>query len=102
MQAIVVGTSFGGRVHVPALRAAGFDVVALVGRDPARTAARAEELGVPRGVTDLAAALELVAAPFVVTVSTPPDAHRRAGARGAGRGRPRAVREAVRALSRRR
>jgi predicted dehydrogenase len=75
LQAIVVGTAFGGRVHVPALRAAGFDVVALVGRDAARTAARAEELGVPRGVTDLGDALSLVTDPFVVTVATPPDSH---------------------------
>jgi predicted dehydrogenase len=75
LQAIVVGTSFGGRVHVPALRAAGFEVVALVGRDPGRTAARAAELHVPHGVTDLADAVRLMDAPFVVTVSTPPDAH---------------------------
>ena len=43
--AVVVGTGFGCRVHVPALRAAGFDVVALVGRDPDRTAGRAERGG---------------------------------------------------------
>jgi predicted dehydrogenase len=75
VQAVVVGTAFGGRVHAPALRAAGFEVVALVGRDAARTAARAQELEVPHGVTDLAAALELVEEPFVVTVATPPDSH---------------------------
>ena len=75
MQAIVVGTSFGGRVHVPALRAAGFEVVALVGRDATRTAARAAELDVPHGLTDLADALRLADSPFIVTVSTPPDAH---------------------------
>jgi predicted dehydrogenase len=62
-------------VHVPALRAAGFEVVAVVGRDATRTSARAAELGVPRGLTDLAEALRLVDGPFVVTVSTPPDAH---------------------------
>jgi predicted dehydrogenase len=75
LQAIVVGTSFGGRVHVPALRAAGFDVVALVGRDAARTAARAQQLGVPHAVTDVADAFGLVSDLFVVTVATPPDAH---------------------------
>ena len=32
--AVVVGTGFGSRVHVPALRAAGFSVEALVGTDP--------------------------------------------------------------------
>jgi predicted dehydrogenase len=69
----VVGTSFGGRVHVPALQAAGFDVVALVGRDPARTQARADALGVAHGCTSLAGALALGV--DAVTVSTPPDAH---------------------------
>ena len=75
MQAIVVGTAFGGRVHVPALRAAGFEVVALVGRDASRTSARAEQLEVTHGVTDLVDALQLVERPFAVTVATPPDAH---------------------------
>ncbi len=75
MQAIVVGTAFGGRVHVPALRAAGFDVVALVGRDASRTSARAAQLGIAHGVTDLRDAFELVQPPFAVTVATPPDAH---------------------------
>jgi predicted dehydrogenase len=42
----VVGTGFGARVHVPALRAAGFEVVALVGTDPDRTARRAARAGV--------------------------------------------------------
>jgi predicted dehydrogenase len=75
VQAIVVGTAFGGRVHVPALRAVGFDVVALVGRDFARTAARAGELGVPHGVTNLADALSFVGGLCVVTVATPTDSH---------------------------
>lgn len=72
--AIVVGTGFGTRVHVPALRAAGFDVVALVGRDPDRTARRAERAGVPLALTDLDTAL---ARPDVVavTVATPPAEH---------------------------
>jgi predicted dehydrogenase len=75
--AVVVGTGFGCRVHVPALRAAGFDVVALVGTDADRTARRAERSAVPASFTDLDAALELpdVAA---VTVATPPHAHSRA------------------------
>jgi predicted dehydrogenase len=70
----VVGTGFGTRVHVPALRAAGFDVVALVGRDPDRTRRRAERLDVPLALTDLDAALSR---PDVdaVTVATPPSAH---------------------------
>lgn len=72
----VVGTAFGGRVHVPALRAAGFDVVALVGRDPRRTTARAAELGVPLGTVDLGEAIDALGpGPKAVTVATPPDSH---------------------------
>jgi len=72
----VVGTAFGGRVHVPALRAAGFDVVALVGRDPRRTEARAAELGVPLATVDLDEAIAaLGSGPRAVTVATPPDSH---------------------------
>ena len=41
----VVGTGFGCRVHVPALRGAGFDVLALVGVDEERTARRGEAAG---------------------------------------------------------
>ena len=70
----MVGTGFGCRVHVPALRAAGFEVVGLVGRDPDRTRRRAERLGVPHPLTDLDRAL---ARPDVaaVSVATPPHAH---------------------------
>jgi predicted dehydrogenase len=73
LRAVVVGTSFGCRVHVPALRAAGFDVVALVGRDPERTARRAERAGVAHGVASLREAIELGA--DAVTVASPPATH---------------------------
>jgi predicted dehydrogenase len=72
--AIVVGTGFGTRVHVPALRAAGFDVVALVGRDPEKTERRAERLGIPEALTDLDAALGR-ADVDAVTIATPPSTH---------------------------
>jgi predicted dehydrogenase len=70
----VVGTSFGCLTHVRALRAAGFDVVALVGRDPAKTKERAERFGVPTALTSLDDALAL---PDVdaVTIATPPHTH---------------------------
>ncbi len=71
-RAAVVGTGFGCRVHVPALRAAGFDVVALVGTDRERTARRAERLGVPRASTALADVLDETDA---VTIATPPATH---------------------------
>ena len=71
---VVVGTGFGCRVHVPALRAAGFDVVALVGRDDDRTARRAARLGIPHSATVLA---DTLARPEVaaVTIATPPATH---------------------------
>jgi predicted dehydrogenase len=72
--AVVVGTSFGARVHVPALRGAGFRVEALVGRDPERTSRRAERLGVPRAMTSLDVALALDGVD-VVTIAAPPHEH---------------------------
>ena len=71
---VVVGTGFGCFTHVPALRAAGFDVRALVGRDPAKTAHRAEAVGVARACTSLADALALGDVD-AVTIATPPDTH---------------------------
>src|SRR5258705_953604 len=71
--AAVVGTGFGARVHVPALRAAGFDVRALVGRDAERTARRAERLGIEHAYTSMGDALALGV--DAVTIAAPPDAH---------------------------
>jgi predicted dehydrogenase len=70
----VVGRRFGCRVQVPALRAAGFDVVALVGRDLEPTAYKASKLGIPHACGSLAEALAL---PDVdaVTIATPPHIH---------------------------
>jgi predicted dehydrogenase len=72
--AVVVGTGFGARVHVPALRAAGFSVRALVGRDAARTSRRAERLEIDNACTSFADALALDGVD-AVTVATPPNAH---------------------------
>lgn len=73
--AIVVGSGFGTRVHVPALRAAGFDVVALVGRDPDRTARRAERAGIEHSFASVDAALGSGLGFDVVTIATPPVTH---------------------------
>lgn len=73
-RAIVVGTGFGSRVHVPALRAAGFEVVALVGTDPERTTRRAQRLGVDHATCDLEEALAYPGVELV-TIATPPDLH---------------------------
>lgn len=72
--AAVVGTGFGARVHVPALRAAGFDVVALVGTNPERTARRASRVGVEHPCTSLRDALALPGVD-VVTIAGPPASH---------------------------
>ncbi|MCE2390204.1 MAG: Gfo/Idh/MocA family oxidoreductase [Proteobacteria bacterium] len=72
--AIVVGTGFGVITHLRALRAAGFEVLALVGRDPSRTEERARRAEVPHGLTSLAEALELPGVD-AVAVATPPHSH---------------------------
>ena len=72
--AVVVGTGFGLFTHVRALRDAGFEVRAIVGRNREKTAARAAPLAIPFATDSLAEAL---ADPDVrlVTVATPPHAH---------------------------
>ena len=72
--AVVVGTGFGCVTHVRALRAAGFDIVALVGRDPQRTAERAQLFEVERAMTNLSDALALPGVD-AVTIATPPHTH---------------------------
>jgi predicted dehydrogenase len=76
--AVVVGTGFGTRVHVQALRAAGFDVVALVGRDPERTARRAARGGIEHSFASVDDVLASTEVEFdVVTIATPPATHER-------------------------
>ena len=71
----VVGTGFGARIQVPALRASGrFDVVALVGRRRDHTAELAARLGVPGALTRCDEALALPGLQ-AVSVATPPDTH---------------------------
>lgn len=72
--AAVVGTGFGLFTHTRALREAGFEVRAIVGRNRARTAERAAPLGIPVATDSLAEALEDDAI-RLVTVATPPHAH---------------------------
>ena len=72
--AVVVGTGFGLFTHVRALRDAGFEVRAIVGRSRERTAERAAPLGIPVAAASLAEALEDPAIKLV-TVATPPHAH---------------------------
>ncbi len=72
--AVVVGTGFGVFTHLRALRNAGVEVRALVGRDAAKTAARARLLGVARACTTLREALDDRAVQ-IVTIATPPATH---------------------------
>lgn len=72
--ALVVGTGFGCRIHVPALRAAGFEVLGLVGTNAERLARRAEQNGVPASFTDLEEAIARTGAQLV-SVATPPATH---------------------------
>jgi predicted dehydrogenase len=74
LRALVVGTGFGCRIQVPALRGAGFEVVCLVGADAARTCGRAAANGVPHAFTDLAQAIAETG-PDLVAISTPPHTH---------------------------
>jgi len=73
-RAVVAGTGFGCRVHVPALRAAGFDVVALVGTDPEKTLRRSERAGIEHACTSLEDAVALGGVE-AITIATPPQTH---------------------------
>ncbi len=73
-KAIVVGTGFGCRIHVPALRAAGFDVAGLVGTNAERTAKRAEANGIAQSFIDLDEAIKKTGA-VAVTIASPPSTH---------------------------
>jgi predicted dehydrogenase len=71
---VIVGTGFGVLTHLRAARAAGLDVVALVGRDQAKASERAALFDVPHATTDLEAALALPGVD-AVAVTTPPHVH---------------------------
>ncbi|MBW2497987.1 MAG: Gfo/Idh/MocA family oxidoreductase [Deltaproteobacteria bacterium] len=72
--AIVVGTGFGVLTHLRAMRAAGIEVKALVGRNLEKARKRAELFDVPHGLDSLDEALSLPGVD-AVAVSTPPHTH---------------------------
>jgi predicted dehydrogenase len=72
--ALVVGTGFGARVHVPALRAAGFEIMGLVGTNADRLARKAADLSIPAHFTDLDEAITRTGAQ-AVSIATPPITH---------------------------
>lgn len=75
MGAAVVGTGFGLFTHVRALRDAGIEVRAIVGRNRERTARRAAPLNIPVASDNLEQVLADDPAIRLVTVATPPHAH---------------------------
>jgi predicted dehydrogenase len=75
LRVALVGTSFGCQAHARALKAAGFEVTALVGRDAARTQERARAFGIPAALTSYEQALALPRLDAVV-ISTPPATHK--------------------------
>jgi len=70
----VVGTGFGCLTHVRALRAAGFEVRALVGRDRPKTTERAKRFAIANAYTSMSEALALDGVD-AVTIATPPHSH---------------------------
>jgi predicted dehydrogenase len=82
---VVFGTGFGCFTHVRALRNAGFDVRAVVGRDPEKTRRRARIFEVPRALVSVDEALAL---PDVqaVTIATPPHTHAEIAQKAPARG----------------
>ena len=73
---VVVGTGFGCRIQIPALRAAGFEVAGLVGTNAERTRERAKANAVPNAFTELDEAIHRTGA-RAVTIAAPPHAHAR-------------------------
>lgn len=84
----VIGAGIISEYHVTGLRAAGgATVAALVGRDPARTAARAAALGIARAETGLAAVLGDGGIDAVV-IATPDASHERIAIAALEAGKP--------------
>lgn len=68
---VIVGSGHGIRVHLPALRKTGFNVVGLVGKDAERTLRRATNNDIPLAFTNLKEALKVTGANAVTIASTP-------------------------------
>jgi predicted dehydrogenase len=73
LKVAVVGTSIGSKLHVRALRGAGFEVTALVGQDKDRTRSRAEHFDIPTAETSVDAVLDTDI--DAVVIATPPATH---------------------------
>jgi predicted dehydrogenase len=74
MTIAIIGTGWGARVQIPAMRSAGLAVTALAGHDAAKTARIAGELGIPFTTGDWRAVLDRPDVQLV-SVVTPPNTH---------------------------
>ncbi len=75
LRVAIFGTSFGRLVQAPGFqRHPGFELVAIAGRDAAKTERIAQELGIPRGYGDWRELLEREK-PQLVSIVTPVDLH---------------------------
>jgi predicted dehydrogenase len=70
----IIGTNWGVNVQLPAFRAAGFDVVALAGRQAAKTRRIAQQCGIPYATTDWNTLVNHKDV-TLVSVVTPPNLH---------------------------
>lgn len=71
---LISGTGFAGEGHTAAFRAAGADVVGMIGRTPSVVKEVSERLVIPYAGTDWQAALE-TCKPDIVSIATPGGAH---------------------------
>lgn len=74
LKVLVAGTGFAGRGHAQAFRAAGAQVVGMVGRTPEVVRDVTNDLSIPFGGTDWPAALAVLQ-PDIVAIATPGGAH---------------------------
>ncbi|WGW05949.1 Gfo/Idh/MocA family protein [Tropicibacter oceani] len=74
LKVLISGTGFAGQGHAEAFRAAGAEIVGMVGRTPEVVAEVAARLGIPHAGTDWQAALDLLQ-PDIVAIATPGGAH---------------------------
>src|SRR5690349_4248202 len=74
IRAAVLGTGFGTRIHVPGLRLAGAEVVAIASRQLSRAQAAARDLEIAAAHDDVARMLD-ASRPDLLCIATPPAAH---------------------------
>lgn len=75
MSIAIIGTGWGTRVQIPAFRAAGLEIVALVGRDRTKTERLAQELSIGFATNDWREVLGRDDVQLV-SIITPPNLHR--------------------------